>query len=91
MADGVTMSDVYAEYRVKFDTLNKEVADRRAAASVVQSELDVVNAEVERLQIRQRQLADKKSNLLGGQSYLDLKKHLAALAKLLSGKKLSNN
>lgn len=87
MADGVIMSnDVYAEYRAKFAALGAEIAERKASASQVQAELDGVNEQIEVLRQKQELLVAEKSRLLGGQSYIDLKKHYAALAKLLSGK-----
>jgi uncharacterized coiled-coil DUF342 family protein len=80
------MSDVYAEYRAKFKQLGEEIQKRKDAAADVQEELDVVNAKIEELRARQSELVEAKSRTLGGQSYLDLKKHYSALAKLLSGK-----
>lgn len=87
MAAGVTMSkDVYAEYRSKFRQLGEQIALRKEDAAKVQADLDEVNAQIESLRQRQNELVEEKSKLLGGQSYIDLKKHYAALAKLLSGK-----
>lgn len=86
MADGVTMSDVYEEYRTKYEDLTAEAADRRARARDIQEELDSVNEKIEVLRLHQERLVAQKSEILGGQSYIDLKKHIAALAKLLSGK-----
>lgn len=86
MADGVTMSDVYYDYRVKYEALKAEAAQRRADAAAVQAQLDDVNAQIEELRFQQAALVEQKSVLLGGQSYIDLKKHISALAKLLSGK-----
>lgn len=80
------MSDVYAEYRVKFEELKAEAASRKDATATVQAELDAVNEQIEVLRARQNELVEAKSRILGGQSYIDLKKHIAALAKLLAGK-----
>jgi hypothetical protein len=79
-------NDVYAEYRTKFAALGEQIAERKRAAESVLAELEKVNAQIESLRARQQELVEQKSQALGGQSYIDLKKHYAALAKLLSGK-----
>lgn len=80
------MTDVYAEYRTKYAELTAKAASLKEATADVQARLDSVNAKIEDLRVEQAALVERKSSILGGQSYLDLKKHLAALAKLLSGK-----
>lgn len=80
------MSDVYDEYRAKLADLRTEVAARKGAAASIQEQLDSVNAQMEYLRRKQVELVAAKSKALGGQSYIDLKKHIAALSKLLAGK-----
>lgn len=86
MANGVIMTDVYAPYRAKHaelcakrDAVNAEVAkvqvklnEALAKEAEAKSEVDMLAAEIQVLR--------------GGQSWLDLKKEIGALAKLLSGK-----
>lgn len=86
MAAGVNMTDVYAEYRAKYEDLKAQVDSRKADVEETQKKLDEVNAAIEKLRLVQQSLVERKSKILGGQSYIDLKKHIAALAKLLSGK-----
>lgn len=86
MADGVTMSDVYAEYRVKLAKLVAERDRLNAAVQPLQDELVELNRVAEASRLAAEAKALEISEVRGGQSYINLKKEIAALSSMLSGK-----
>lgn len=80
------MSDVYAEYRAKYDALCAERDAKLAEVAPLVEELTKANAEVASAQEKANAIAVQISDVKGGQYWLDLKRHIGALAKLLGGK-----
>lgn len=86
MAAGVNMTDVYAPYRERLSQLIAERDAIAAAVAPLQKELTALNAEVEKAQLSAELKAKQISDIRGGQRYLNLKKEIAVLAKLLTSK-----
>ena len=79
-------NDVYLAYRERLaqlveerDAVNKSVAPKL-------EELNRLNAVAEEAKLAADALARDISDLRGGQHYLDVKKEIAALSSMLSGK-----
>jgi uncharacterized coiled-coil DUF342 family protein len=81
------MTDVYVAYRERLSELVAQRDKINAQLIPKQEELTVLNLAAEEARLAAETLAREISDLRGGQAYLDIKKEIAALSTMLSGKK----
>lgn len=79
--------DVYTPYRERLAELVAERDRINASLVPLQEELNELNRRAEEARLAAERHAIKISNIRGGERYIDLKKEIAALSTLLSGKK----
>lgn len=80
------MSDVYVVYRERLAQLVEQRDAINAEIFPMQERLNELNLHAEKARLAAEQLAKEISDRRGGQAYLDIKKEIAALAQMLSGK-----
>lgn len=80
------MTDVYAPYRERYAELTAQRDKTNALVADKLVELEKLNLAVEQARLAAETLAKEISDARGGQAWLNLKKEIGALAKLLSGK-----
>jgi uncharacterized coiled-coil DUF342 family protein len=81
------MSDVYVVYRERLAQLVEQRDAINASIFPLVEELEKLNLDAEAARLAAEAKAKEISDLRGGQAYLDLKKEIAALATMLSGKR----
>jgi uncharacterized coiled-coil DUF342 family protein len=80
------MSDVYAGYRARLAELVAKRDAKNAEVAPLVAAKEEANAEAQEANARAVALAAEIQKVRGGQSWLDLKKEIGVLSKLLSGK-----
>ena len=80
------MSNVYEGYRARLAELVAKRDEKNAKVAGLVKAKDEANAEAQAANARALALAAEIQKVRGGQSWLDLKKEIGALSKLLSGK-----
>lgn len=80
------MTDVYAEYRQKLASLTAKRDETNALVAALLGQKEELNKQAEEYRLEAERIAREIDRLRGGQAWIDLKKHIAALSKLLSGK-----
>ena len=80
------MSDVYAGYRARLAELVAKRDAKNAEVAPLVAAKDEWNAKAQEANAKAVELAAQIQLVRGGQSWLDLKKEIGALSKLLSGK-----
>ncbi len=81
--------DVYSPYRERLAELVAERDRINFSVVALQEELNELNLRAEEARLAAERHAQKISTIRGGQRYIDIKKEIAALSTLLSGKKAS--
>lgn len=79
------MTDVYAPYYKKLAQLTAKRDEVNARIAPMLAELEVKNLAAEEARLAAETLAKEISDLRGGQAWLDLKKEIGALSKMLTG------